>query len=223
MPIKVTSFDGRPALLKAMEARLREALSQPSDRPFAIMLSGGSTPLPVYGALAKKPPAASPNAGIVFADDRYVPVDSPDSNYGNALSMIKGLGISEGRTLRIHPELGLEEAAERYNKDLKAFLTAGGTIPLAFLGLGADGHTCSLFTDGDLERCAGKLAASIAKETPPDRITVSPELLARVGHIIFVVAGDDKIEMINALVENPGSITAGKAVARCKSVELWRA
>jgi len=222
MSITVTSFDDKSALLEAMEARLREALSKPSDRPFAIMISGGSTPLPVYGALANKPPEISPNAGIVFADDRYVPVDSTDSNYGNALPMINGLGIPEGRTLRIHPELTLDEAAERYNKDLKGFLTAGGSIPLAFLGLGADGHTCSLFSDADLERCAGKLAAAIPKESPPDRITVSPELLARVGHIIFVVAGDDKIDMIDALVDKPDTITAGKAVARCKSVELWR-
>jgi len=158
----------------------------------------------------------------LFADDRYVPADSPESNYGNALPMIQGLGIPAGRTLRIHPELPLEEAAERYNKDLRAFLTAGGSIPLAFLGLGADGHTCSLFNDGDLERCSGKLAAAIYKDSPPDRITVSPELLSRVGHIIFVVAGDDKIEMIKALVEHPESITAGKAVARCRSVELWQ-
>src|SRR5690606_18560002 len=127
-----------------------------------------------------------------------------------------------GRTLRIHPELPLDEAAERYNRDLKAFLAAGGTIPLAFLGLGADGHTCSLFTDADLAKCTGKLAAAITKDTPPHRITVSPELLSRVGHIIFVVAGNDKMEMIQALVENPTSITAGKAIARCRSVELWQ-
>lgn len=222
MTIAVTTFDSKDALLNALESGLREAFARESEQPFAVMISGGNTPLPVYERLAKNPPKTSTSAGIVFADDRYVPVDSPESNYGNAQAMIEALGISDGRTLRIRPELPLEEAADRYNKELKAFIAGGGTIPAAFLGLGADGHTCSLFNDADLERCAGRFAAPVYKDTPPNRITVGPELLARVERVIFVVAGDDKIEMIKALLEDPQSITAGKAVARCRSVELWK-
>ena len=223
MTIDITHYDSKALLLDAMEACLREALTASIAHPFAVMISGGSTPLPVYQALAQDPPKVSANVGIVFADDRHVPVDSPESNYGNALPMIKALGIPEGKTIRIRPELTLEEAADRYHRDLEAFLSGGGTIPVAFLGLGADGHTCSLFNDADLARCSGRLAAAVQKETPPNRVTVGPELLARVERVIFVVAGDDKIEMVQALVERPDSITAGKAVARCRSVELWQA
>lgn len=223
MPITVTPFSSKQALLDAMEARMREVLESPSSAPFVLMISGGNTPLPVYHALAVQPPAVAAGAGIAFADDRHVPVESPESNFGNARAMIEALKLPEPQVLRIHPELALEEAAVRYNDDWAAFLAGGGRIPLAFLGLGADGHTCSLFTEEDLARCEGRWAAPVYKATPPNRVTVSPDLLARVDHVVFVVAGDDKIEMIDALIHAPESIVAGKAIARCPSVELWRA
>lgn len=223
MTISVQEFESKSALLDAMEALMRETLVAPSEGRFALMISGGNTPLPVYASLAADPVTINPNACIMFADDRHLPVESPDNNYGNARAMIDALGIRPGNTLRVYPEFSLEESADRYDLDLRTFLKAGGTIPVALLGLGADGHTCSLFNDEDLARCAGRFAAPAYKATPPDRVTVSPELLARCGRIIFVAAGDDKREMIQALVDNPLSITAGKAVANCASVEIWRA
>lgn len=223
MSISVQEFASKTALLGAMEALMRETLVASSDGRFALMISGGNTPLPVYASIAANPVTINPNACIMFADDRHVPVESPDNNYGNARAMIDALGIRPGNTLRVYPEFSLEESADRYDLDLRTFLNAGGTIPVGLLGLGADGHTCSLFNDEDLARCAGRFAAPAYKATPPDRVTVSPELLARCGRIIFVAAGDDKREMIQALVENPLSITAGKAVAHCASVEIWRA
>jgi len=223
MTIAVREFDSKADLLTAMEALMRETLSQASDTRFALMISGGNTPLPVYAAIAAEPVAASPNACIMFADDRHVPVDSPENNFGNARAMIDALGLTAGNTLRIYPEFSLEESADRYDIDLRAFLKSGGTIPMALLGLGSDGHTCSLFNDEDLERCEGRLAAPAYKATPPDRVTVSPELLSRCERIVFVAAGEDKRAMIQALVEAPLSITAGKAVAGCASVEIWRA
>lgn len=223
MAIDVTEYASKERLLEAMEARLRAVLSASSEHPFAVLISGGNTPLPVYTALAHGPPATSPQAGIAFADDRHVPASSPESNFGNARPMIESLGIPAGQTLRVHTELPLEEAADRYHRDLDAFLSAGGTIPLAFLGLGADGHTCSLFTGEDLERGAGRLAAPVYKTVPPNRITVTPDLLSRVEQVVFIVAGNDKMEVVAALLEKPETLTAGKAVAGCPSVALWRA
>lgn len=223
MSIAVRNFDSKAELLTAMESLMRETLIQTSENRFALMISGGNTPLPVYNAIAADPVAASPNACIMFADDRHVPVDSPENNYGNARAMIDALGLKPGNILRIYPEFSLEESADRYDIDLRTFLKSGGAIPVALLGLGADGHTCSLFNDDDLARCAGRLAAPAYKSSPPDRVTVSPELLSRCDRVIFVAAGDDKRAMIQALIEAPDSITAGKAVAGCKSVEIWRA
>ena len=113
MTISVQEFASKTALLGAMEALMRETLATPSEGRFALMISGGNTPLPVYAALAADPVAINPNACIMFADDRHVPVDSPDNNYGNARAMIDALGIRPGNTLRVYPEFSLEESADR--------------------------------------------------------------------------------------------------------------
>ncbi len=222
MSIEERYFDSKASLLYAVESLIRETLTQSSSANYALMVSGGNTPLPVYAKIAADPMVATQEAYLAFTDDRYVPVDSPESNYGNAKAMIEAVGLSE-RTLRINPELPIEACASDYNDALGAFLESGGQIPIALLGLGADGHTCSLFNDEDLARSAGRLAAPAYKDSPPDRITVSPDLLAKVGQIIFVVVGEDKAEMIDALLNAPETITAGKAIAGCSSVALWRA
>jgi len=220
MAIAVNNFASKEQLLAAVEALIRDTLSQPAERDYALMVSGGNTPLPVYAAIAAEPFAASPRAHLAFTDDRYLPVDSPDSNFGNARAMIDAVGLS-GRTLHINPDLEIEACAADYDTALARFFDGGGRIPIALLGLGSDGHTCSLFNDTDLARAANCLAAPCYKAVPPHRVTVSPDLLARVEKVIFVVAGDDKAPMIAALIDNPESITAGKAVARCPSVALW--
>lgn len=223
MYVSIRTMASKAALLDAMETALRDAFVTLRETPFAVLISGGNTPLPVYASIAANPPVAAPNAGIAFADDRYVPETSPESNYGNARAMIQALRMTDSQVIRIHPDLPLETAADRYHEDLDAFFARGGSIPIAFLGLGADGHTCSLFTEADLARCAGRWAAPVYKETPPDRITVGPALLARVERVVFIVAGNDKIEMIKALTDAPDTIVAGKAIAGCPVVELWQA
>lgn len=222
MSIEVREFDSKDALLAEVEALIRATLTRDREGDFALMVSGGNTPLPVYASIAADPVMASPQAHLAFTDDRYVPLDAPESNYGNARAMIEAVGLAD-RTLHIEPKLEIAACADRYDGDLAAFLERGGTIPVALLGLGSDGHTCSLFNDADLARAEGRLAAPAYKETPPDRITVTPKLLAQVGEVIFVVAGDDKAPMIDALLHKPETITAGKAIAQCSSVSLWRA
>lgn len=222
MPIEVRDFASKEELLTHVETLLRSALTATTEYPYAVMVSGGNTPLPVYASIAANPFVADSSAYLAFTDDRHVPVASPESNFGNARAMIDAVGLTE-RTLRIDPELALEACATAYDTTLREFLKSGGKIPVALLGLGADGHTCSLFNDTDLDRAANCLAAPAYKEQPPNRITVSPGLLAQVEQVIFVVAGSDKTPMIDALLNRPETITAGKAVAACKSVALWRA
>jgi 6-phosphogluconolactonase len=222
MAYEVTDFENKDALLGKVEGLIRATLGAHADQNFALMVSGGNTPLPVYAAIAADPVPVGPRAHLMFADDRYVPVSSSESNFGNARAMIDALGLVD-RTLRVDPGLELEACARDYDGQISRFLAAGGTIPVALLGLGADGHTCSLFNDADILRAENRLAAPVYKESSPDRITVSPKFLSNVEKVVFVVSGADKKEMIDALVTEPASITAGKAVAGCRDVSIWRA
>lgn len=215
-------FPSKEALQDGVYTLIAEYLQRSADAPYAIMLSGGSTPLPVYARFAERPIPVAAEAWITYTDDRHVPETSPESNYGNSRAMLEGLGLLE-RTIRVQGHLELEAAADAFENELKRFLDSGGTFPLAILGIGADGHTCSLFRDEDLEACENRLAAPILKDTPPNRVTVSPSLLERVDRIVVMAAGQDKVAMCDALRHDPLSITAGKALVGCRHVELWQA
>lgn len=219
----VQHFESVAAVNQACEALLRETLGTDTGAPRAVMLSGGRTPLALFQQIAAKPFPVSENAWLTYTDDRHVPTESPESNFGATLPMIEALGLPMERVLRVHTELSLEDAATRYHEDFSAFFDQGGEIPVAFLGIGTDGHTCSLFTQDDIDRGAGRLASPTPRPTPPHRVTVTPSLLNRCGRIIFLITGSDKDAVVEQLLHDPQSIPAGRATAACKSVEIWRA
>jgi len=221
--IHVTQFESLPALNAACIARMRTTLQAESATPSALMLSGGRTPLSIFNEIAANPFPVAANVYLTYTDDRDVLEDSPESNYGTTLPMIHALGLPLERVLRVPTELPLEAAAERWHQDFEAFFAQGGQIPLAFLGMGADGHTCSLFSQDDLDRGAGRFASPTWRPSPPNRVTVTPTLLERCDEVIFLVTGADKADVIAQLLGDPTSIPAGRAVAQCGNVQLWRA
>lgn len=213
-------FASRPALESALEERLARAIAAPSAA--ALMLSGGTTPLPAYRALGARPGLA-PAAGlrVIFSDDRYVPADSPASNYHQAQPLLGALALPSGAVLRVRSELPLEDAARDYEARLAALLRSGTRIGLGLLGLGADGHTASLFGAADLERARGHLALAVHRPDGMSAVSVTPELLAQVDEPVFVVAGADKREAVRRLLAQDPQLTAWRAVAGCSRVELW--
>lgn len=213
-------FASRRALESALEERLARAIAAPSAT--AVMLSGGSTPLPAYRALGARPGlAAAAGLRVLFSDDRYVPADSPASNYHQAQPLLAALALPSGAVLRVRTELPLEEAARDYEGQLAALLQSGVRIGLGLLGLGADGHTASLFGAGDLERARGRLALAVHRPDGMSAVSVTPELLARLAEPVFVVAGADKQEAVRRLLAQDPALTAWRAVAGCGRVEVW--
>jgi 6-phosphogluconolactonase len=221
--IHITTFESEVDLTAEVAKQLRAELQKAGSAPHLILLSGGRTPLPVYDYLARHPFALSKTAHIGYSDDRHVPAEAAESNYGSTRPMLAALGATDEQVLRVHTELPLAEAAEHYDKRLRAFLQSGGTITLAFLGLGADGHTCSLFTPEDLERAQGHLAIPVERPAPPHRVSVTPELLAHVERVVVLVAGEEKELVVRDLLKAPQRLVAGRALAHAKNVELWRA
>lgn len=213
-------FDSRAALESALEERLARAIAAPSTT--GLMLSGGSTPLPAYRALGARP-GVGPAAGlrILFSDDRYVPADSPASNYRQARPLLAALALPPAAVLRVRTELPLEEAAGDYARQLAALLRSGTRIGLGLLGLGADGHTASLFGAADLERARGQLAVAVHRPDGLSAVSVTPELLAQVAEPVFVVAGADKRTAVERLLARDPGLTAWRAVEGCARVELW--
>ena len=214
-------FDTREALDSALEERLAQAIAAAGPR--AIMLSGGHTPLPAYRALASRLPPHDERLHVLFTDERYVPRDSEASNYHQARPLLDALALTPARLLRVRTDLPLEAAAADYERALGALLASGVRISLGLLGLGADGHTASLFSAEDLTRAQGHLAIAVQRPDGMSAVSVTPRLLAEVEALLFVVAGEDKRSALQGLEAHGPHLTAWLAVKERATVELWLA
>ena len=219
--MKFRRFDSYEKMTAQVVDLLSTHLRAESDHPRGIMLSGGLTPQPAYRRLTAAPVKASPHTHILFSDERMVPVISPENNFGNARPMIAAIGVPESHVLRVRTELALADAATRYDQDIAAFLKKGGKVSLGLLGLGADGHTASIFSAEDVQAGQGHHAVAVAKQGEPSRVTVTADFLAMTDCIIFLASGPDKAAIVRTFMENPLSLPAGLAVARARDVHLW--
>jgi len=225
--MKLQQFGHGTDLDQALANVLLGALEARPAGPFAVLLSGGRTPLAAYrlcaAALGAARFAPPPELHLTFSDERMVPDDDPESNYGNARALVAALGLPPERVLRPATALPLPAAALRWHEDFAGFFAHGGVLTLGLLGLGADGHTASLFCRDDLDRGRGRWTIPVFRETGPSRVSVTPDLLARVQRLIFAVSGPDKAAAVERLVRPPSSLIAGLAVAAAPRVEVWYA
>jgi len=214
-------FENISLLNKAVAALLKHHFEREYPALHAVMLSGGKTPLEAYRLVAGETCVASSGLRIFLSDERLVPITSAESNYGNMRFMMEALNLNENQLIRLDPELNPASSAERYDSDLRKFINNGGVIPLGLLGLGADGHTASLFCKDDLERAKGHYAIPVVAPNGMNRVSVTPDLLAKIRQIVFVAAGSDKKAVVDKLISDPSSVTAGLAVAGVKMKQLW--
>lgn len=219
--IRTLCFDSEEALSAALADVLTSALNQPCSRPMGIMLAGGSTPLSAYGRLASRSPHPTALHRILFSDDRLVPPEHDKSNFKHIAPLLKAAGLPSPQVLRIRGELPLDRAVNEYHGQLESFLASGGEMELGVLGLGADGHTASLFTSEDLIRGQGRYAVGVQRPDGLAGVSLTPEFLHVVPRLIFLVSGTAKREMAAALLRTPPAITAARAVEGHRGVELW--
>lgn len=221
MDVKV--FDSADDLTHAVAKRLSHQLqpSAPMNEPRAVMLAGGSTPLTAYRVLAESPFPVNQGAYFLLSDERMVPGDSPDSNFANIAPMLSALGIPQHRIMMVDTEQEPQEAARQYEEELQRFFAVGGRIMLGLLGLGADGHTASLFSAHDLQRAEGRYAIAVQRPDHRAGVSVTPALLARVEELIFVVAGQRKRAILERLFAVSDEVVAAQAVSLHEHVTVW--
>ena len=216
-------FPSPSVLAEELATSLGQCLSAGGQGPFAVMLSGGKTPLTAYQRLQAAGHRASPLAHVLYSDERHVPPDSPESNYGLSRPLLNALGMDPDQVIRVRTELGLDEAAARYHNDLDGFLRRGGRIPLGLLGAGADGHTASLFSRQDAGRDQGLYAVSVFRDIKPDRVSVTPRLLKCVQRLVVLAIGPDKRDIVSRLLATPDQVVAGYVFRDLPQVEIWQA
>jgi 6-phosphogluconolactonase len=216
--IRVRRFAARADLDRALAERLSSAAT---DAASAIMLSGGTTPGPAFALAAERGVRAAPGLRVLYSDERHVPSTAAASNYHLSQPLLAALALPAEQVLRVRTELPLAAAAQDYEERLQGLLDAKVRIRLGLLGLGADGHTASLFTPVDLEEARLHLAISVQRPDGRSAVTVTPDFLAQVEEILFVVAGADKTPALKRLHARDPSLTAWRAVARAPQVQVW--
>lgn len=206
-----------------------------SARRFTVALSGGSTPKAMFRTLHEKPYADSlPWRSIFFfwGDERCVPPDHADSNYRMANeTLLSKVPVPRENIFRIPAEdEDHERAAASYSETIRQFVNPVATEPeqphfdLVFLGMGADGHTASLFPGTAALRVNDRIAAAnYVEKLQSWRITLTAGTINRARNIVFLVAGEDKAPALKEVIEgerDPEKYPS-QLIEPCNGSMLW--
>ena len=200
----------RTYVVQAQEAGLAR------HETFKVAVSGGSLPNTLAKALLSPdaPPIDFSKWEIFFADERCVPLNDPDSNYGLLKTeLLDKLPQSQGQP-QVFPidESKLEEdsleIADAYQAQLLDRFAKGDSVrlpvfDLILLGCGPDGHTCSLFPGHELLRENAAWVAGIddSPKPPPRRITLTLPVVTHATRIAFIATGSGKQEILRKLFD----------------------
>ncbi|MBI4844065.1 MAG: 6-phosphogluconolactonase [Nitrospirae bacterium] len=196
---------------------------------FTLALSGGKTPATLYKIMAGSSGRFQwEKTHIFFADERFVPHEHKESNYGMVKSIL--LDHIDIPPQNIHPvpiTRDVRSSAMQYENELVSFFShEPGTLPcfdLILLGIGKDGHTASLFPGEPFFHYSGNLAAAVDAEghSARTRITLTLPVINNSGRIYFMVTGDDKAEVIRQIIEEKDSGLPASGVRTRKGMPLF--
>jgi 6-phosphogluconolactonase len=183
---------------------------------FAIALSGGHTPEKMFSLWAEtaqyRGKTPWDRVHLFWSDERYVPENDPQSNYHMAReTLISHVSIPAENVHPVPTNLSPpEECARAYEADLLKFF--GGEPPafdVQLLGIGPEGHTASLFPgSAALEEKLQWVAAVRVPAEPPQRITFTPAVLNSGHNTFFLVAGENKRNILSAIRDESNAETS---------------
>lgn len=203
----VSVFADREEATRHLADWLLQLATEKNEGPFAIALSGGSTPQSLYSLMATEPYASRfPWARIQFflGDDRFLPHDHEDSNFGMMQRLLFSRVPVPAENLHPMPGVGTaEDAARSYETRLKQFYGADTfeadrpLFDVNLLGLGSDGHTASLFPGQPvLKEQTAWVATCVPPAAPYTRITLTYPAIHASRHVVFLVEGAGKKEAV---------------------------
>jgi 6-phosphogluconolactonase len=173
-----------------------------------LSLAGGSTPRAAYERLATLVEDWE-GVELWLGDERLVPPDDPQSNYRMLAESL--LECSGAVAHAVPTEGSAEQAAKAYGRRIRERVPAGPdgipVLDFALLGLGEDGHTASLFPDAPALRARGAVCVAVheAPKPPPDRVTLTLDLLSAARGAAILAVGEAKARPAASVLEGPSS------------------
>jgi 6-phosphogluconolactonase len=217
--VAIRSLNGVGVHVVEDPARLAAGwLVHTASEPGHIALSGGTTVGRAYDLAAELQPEWRKDVHVWFGDERAVPPADERSNYRLVREALLDRLRAQPTVHRIHGELGAPDAAELYDRELD-----GVTLDLALNGIGADGHTASLFPGAPAlaERERRAVAAEPGLEPFVERVTLTPPVFASARLLVYLVTGDSKAAAVRrALAEEPGAETPAGLIRGVETIAI---
>jgi len=183
---------------------------------FRIALSGGSSPRLLYGEMTRRNIAWS-KIEFYWIDERFVPPGHPDSNYRMANETLLSHVAALPGNIHPIPTSGDPDAAARaYEGTLKRAYgdekldPARPLFDLVLLGLGADGHICSLLPDSPVLNETQRWVAPVAFGRPEVRITLTYPCVQSSRITAFYVTGKEKAQAVKGVRAGDANLPGGR-------------
>ncbi len=200
-------------LTHEIATRLKETIDQLQSA--SLVVSGGSTPLPVFEKLSQEDLDWSA-VTITLADERWVPYDSPDSNERFVREKLMVDKAADAKFVSLYREGATPEQALSVID--QAIANIAEPFSVVILGMGSDGHTASLFpeTEGLDAAMALDSAHNVAVLRPStvaqERISLTRAALLRSRYRYLHITGEQKKQVLEQAiapnVSNPLPIAA---------------
>lgn len=194
----------------------RKLAATAPDETLSLALSGGTTPGPVYEALARSPYPRWEGIDVWFADERGVSPEDPESNYRLVReTLLDHVPIPAERVHRMPAEReDLDEAARDYERGFPP------RLDVLVLGLGTDGHTASLFPgDPAVEERERRIVAVEAPTEPRRRLTITPRVIAEARLLVVLARGEYKMTAVRRALSS--SATPSECPGRLARRGVW--
>jgi 6-phosphogluconolactonase len=192
--------------MASLVAQVSQSAVAVRDR-FTLALSGGKTPHDVYRLLADEfsDDIDWMRTYIFWSDERCVPHTDPESNLRMAReTLLNHVPIAFDHIYPVPTEFPPLQAADLYQSQIDRFFEMRGGRPrfdLLLLGMGADGHTASLFPGSPaLEERVARVIAVTVDAPIRDRVTFTLPVLNSAAHVAFLVTGEDKAEALTHIM-----------------------
>jgi 6-phosphogluconolactonase len=210
-PPSINIYDSKVVFFALMAVGFLEMIisHQKNGEYFSVILGGGRTPKllnPIIVELAKTEVHTIDwnHVYIYFSDERCVPPDHPDSNFKLIFdTLIEPLGIPPTNVFRILGEMGPGKAAADYHHKLSMFRSQHDipVFDLALLGLGADGHTASLFPHSPALKEVKSFAVPAGRGPEGwERVTVTIPVFNAAKNAWFMATGAEKSTAVQQLI-----------------------
>ena len=194
---------------KVIAAEARAAVA--ARGRFVVAVSGGRTPWQMLRAIAGED-VPWHAVHVVQVDERVAPTGDPDRNLTHLRESLLECAPLPSDPIHAMPveDLDLEAAARNYARTLEKIAGTPPVLDLAHLGLGPDGHTASLVPRDPVLNVTDRDVALTGLYQKRRRMTLTYPVLNRSRHILWVVTGAEKAEMLARLRDGDSSIPAGR-------------